>query len=79
VTPCYDRIFDPIRHIREEFKDSMDVAIEFHGFWTLPCGIRIAKALEPYQPMWLEKILPQDNIGSYAELAASTELPLLPQ
>jgi len=70
------RGLDPIRQIREEFKDSMDVAIEFHGFWTLPCAIRIAKALEPYEPMWLEEMLPQDNIDSYAELAASTELPL---
>jgi galactonate dehydratase len=67
---------EPIRQIREEFGDAMDVAIEFHGFWNLPCAIRIAKALEPYQPMWLEEMLPQDNVESYRTLSASTELPL---
>jgi galactonate dehydratase len=67
---------EPLRKIREEFGDAMDVAMEFHGFWNLPSAIRIAKALEPYQPMWLEEMLPQDNVQSYRTLAASTELPL---
>ncbi len=62
--------------IREEFGDSIDIAMEFHGFWNLPSAIKIAAALKPYQPMWLEEMLPQDNPASYAELARSTELPL---
>ena len=67
---------EPLRRIREEFGDSIDVAIEFHGFWNLPCAIQIARALEKYRPMWLEEMLPQDNLAAYAELARSTELPL---
>jgi L-alanine-DL-glutamate epimerase-like enolase superfamily enzyme len=67
---------DPLRLIREEFGDSIDVAVEFHGFWNLPSAIKIAKALEPYKPMWLEEMLAQDNLASYADLARSTDLPL---
>ena len=67
---------EPIRLIREEFGDSMEIAVEFHGFWNLPCAIKIAHALEPYQPMWLEEMMPQDNLGAYARLAAATSLPL---
>jgi galactonate dehydratase len=67
---------EPLHLIREEFGDSMDVAMEFHGFWNLPTAIKIAQALEPYSPMWLEEMLPQDNLASYSELAASTSLPL---
>ena len=52
---------EPLRLIREEFGDSMDVAMEFHGYWSLPCAIQIAQALEPYAPMWLEEMLPQDS------------------
>src|SRR5204863_261031 len=52
---------EPLRLIREELGDSMDVAMEFHGYWNLPCAIEIAKALEPYSPLWLEEMLPQDN------------------
>ena len=36
------RAIEPLRLIREEFGDSIDVAIEFHGFWNLPCAIKIA-------------------------------------
>jgi galactonate dehydratase len=70
------RAIEPLRLIREEFGESIEVAIEFHGFWNLPSAIRIAGALEPYRPMWLEEILPQDNLAAYAELAQSTFLPL---
>jgi L-alanine-DL-glutamate epimerase-like enolase superfamily enzyme len=70
------RAIEPLRLIREEFGDSIDVAIEFHGFWNLPSAIRIAAALEPYKPMWLEEVLPQDNLAAYAELARSTPIPL---
>jgi L-alanine-DL-glutamate epimerase and related enzymes of enolase superfamily len=41
------RGLEPLRLIREEFGDSMQVAMEFHGFWNLPSAIRIAQALEP--------------------------------
>jgi L-alanine-DL-glutamate epimerase-like enolase superfamily enzyme len=67
---------EPLRLIREECGDSIDVAIEFHGFWNLPSAIKIAAALEPYKPMWLEEMLPQDNLAAYAELAHSTDIPL---
>jgi galactonate dehydratase len=67
---------EPVRLIREEFGDSIDIAVEFHGFWNLPCAKKIAAALEPYKPMWLEEMLPQDNLAAYAELADSTDIPL---
>jgi galactonate dehydratase len=70
------KAIEPLRLIREEFGDSIEVAIEFHGFWNLPCAIKIAAALETYKPMWLEEMLPQDNLAAYAELARSTKLPL---
>ncbi|MBI4891424.1 MAG: mandelate racemase/muconate lactonizing enzyme family protein [Acidobacteria bacterium] len=62
--------------IRAEFGGSMDVAMEFHGYWSLPCAMEIARALEPLEPMWLEEMLPQDNLAAYAQLASSTRLPL---
>ncbi|HUJ23429.1 MAG TPA: mandelate racemase/muconate lactonizing enzyme family protein [Bryobacteraceae bacterium] len=67
---------EPLRLIREELGDSMEVAMEFHGYWSLPCAIQIAQALEPFAPMWLEEMLPQDNLAAYAELARATRLPL---
>jgi L-alanine-DL-glutamate epimerase-like enolase superfamily enzyme len=65
-----------VEAIRAEFGDSMAIAMEFHGFWSLPCAIQIARALEPLEPMWLEEMLPQDNLSAYRDLSISTRLPL---
>jgi L-alanine-DL-glutamate epimerase-like enolase superfamily enzyme len=66
----------PLRAIKLEFGDDMEVAMEFHGYWNLHCAIQIAHELEQYSPMWLEEMLPQDNLAAYQELAAATALPL---
>ena len=67
---------EPLRLIRQEFGDSIDVALEFHGYWNLPSAVRIAQAAKPYSPMWLEEMVPQDNLGVYKDLAATTDIPL---
>jgi L-alanine-DL-glutamate epimerase-like enolase superfamily enzyme len=54
----------------------MYFAMVFHGSCNLPSAIRIAHELESLSPMWLEEMLPQDNLAAYAELAAATSLPL---
>jgi galactonate dehydratase len=66
----------PLRRIKEEFGTDMEVAMEFHGYWNLHCAIQIAQDIEEYSPLWLEEMLPQDNLSVYAELAAATSLPL---
>ncbi|HYO81565.1 MAG TPA: mandelate racemase/muconate lactonizing enzyme family protein [Bryobacteraceae bacterium] len=67
---------EPLRLIKTELGDQMEVAMEFHGYWNLHSAIQIAQACEEYEPMWLEEMLPQDNLSAYAELAAATTLPL---
>lgn len=67
---------EPLRQIREALGDQMEVALEFHGYWNLPSAIRIAQAAEPLAPVWLEEMLPQDNLAAYRELANATSLPL---
>src|SRR5438445_1609052 len=69
------RGLEPVRLIREELGDSMDIALEFHGYWNLNCSIQIAQAVKSYAPMWLEEMLPQDNLMAYKVLAENTDLP----
>jgi len=77
ITPDQmERGLEPIRKIREKFGSAIEVAMEFHGYWNLPSAIGIARALKPYAPMWLEEMLPQDNLAAYQQLAATTRLPL---
>jgi len=66
----------PIRQIRQACGDKMQIMVEFHGFWNLPCALEIAHALEPYNVAWLEEMLPQDNIAAYEVLARQVKQPL---
>jgi L-alanine-DL-glutamate epimerase-like enolase superfamily enzyme len=65
-----------VKDIRAAVGDRMEIAIEGHARWNLPVATKIAKALEPYDVMWLEEIIPPDNIDSYARLKAATSVPL---
>ena len=67
----------PVKKLRETFGNDIEIAIEFHANWNLPSAIRIARALEPYRPMWLEDMLMPGNFDQYHELAAATSLPLI--
>ena len=66
----------PLRKIRDDLGEQMEIAVEFHGYWNLPSAIKIARALEPLGVMWLEEMLPQDNLAAYRTLADNTSLPL---
>jgi galactonate dehydratase len=66
----------PVRRIKEAFGQRMRVMMEFHGLWNLPCAIKIAKTLEPYDVAWLEEMLPQDNLATYRTLADRVTQPL---
>ena len=44
--------------------------------WDVPYAIRVAKAIEPFQPHWLEEPFSPEEIESYAQLCGETGIPL---
>jgi galactonate dehydratase len=72
-----DKAITPVKKLRDTFGKEIEIAIEFHAQWNVPSAIRIAHALEPYQPMWLEDMLMPGNFQQYHEVAAATSVPLI--
>jgi L-alanine-DL-glutamate epimerase-like enolase superfamily enzyme len=66
----------PVRLLRDKFGGDIEILMEFHGNWNLTAATRIARALEPYHPMWLEDMLLPGNFEQYKELANATSIPL---
>ena len=54
----------------------MSIAIEGHARWDLPTATRIAQALEPHNVMWLEEIMPPDNVEAFVRLKAGCRVPI---
>ncbi|MCL5097524.1 MAG: mandelate racemase/muconate lactonizing enzyme family protein [Candidatus Omnitrophica bacterium] len=65
-----------VEDIRRAAGDKMAIAIEGHARWDLPTAVRIARALEPYDILWLEEIMPPDNPEAYVRLKSATRIPL---
>jgi galactonate dehydratase len=71
-----EKCLDWIKRIRNTAGKDFEIGIEFHTRWNLPSALNIAKDLEPYDVMWLEDILGEDNMDSYAILCRDTSCPV---
>jgi L-alanine-DL-glutamate epimerase-like enolase superfamily enzyme len=53
-----------------------DLLFGTHGQFIPGGAIRLAKAIEPYDPLWFEEPIPPDNLPGLAEVAAHTSIPV---
>ncbi len=64
-----------VTEIRAAVGDRMQIAIEGHSRWDLNCAIHIARALEPYNVVWMEDIIQPDSADDLARLVKETRVP----
>lgn len=70
------KVVERLLRVRDAVGDDLEIAIEGHACWNLPAAIRLAEALEPVHPMWLEDLLPPEQPLAWAELRRSTPIPI---
>ena len=68
---------EPVRKIREAVGREMEIMIEGHGFWSLPAAVQIARALEEFEPAWIEDLIRADDPTALAALCQETSIPVL--
>jgi galactonate dehydratase len=71
-----DRMVGQVSAIREAVGDQMDLAIDMHARFDVPSAIRAARALEPFDLMWLEEPVPPENLAALAEVRRATSVPI---
>ena len=71
-----DTALEPFRKIRAAVGDEMDIMVELHSLWRFPAAIKIAEALEEFDPFWFEDPIRMDNIDAVAEFASATNVPV---
>lgn len=64
------------RLIREAVGGEADLLFGTHGQFTVSGAKRMARMLEPYDPLWFEEPLPPDMPERMAEVAAFTSVPI---
>jgi galactonate dehydratase len=70
------RAADYFASLREAAGDEADIGIDFHGAVPPQTAKLLIKALEPYQPMFIEEPAPCQNVDVLAEIARGTHLPI---
>ena len=62
--------------LREAGGKDVDIGIDFHGAISPQNAKLLVKALEPYQPMFIEEPVQCQNVDAMAEIARGTHLPI---
>ncbi|KOX94007.1 galactonate dehydratase [Haloarcula rubripromontorii] len=67
---------DRLAAVREAVGNDIDIGVDFHGRVSKSMARRLAKALEPYDPMFIEEpVLPEHN-DALPQLASHTTNPI---
>ena len=62
--------------LREAGGKDVDIGIDFHGAISPQNAKLLVKALEPYQPMFIEEPVQCQNVDAMVEIARGTHLPI---
>ncbi len=71
-----DGVAENFAQLREATGDDADLAIDFHGAISPQTAKLLIKALEPYQPLFVEEPVNCQNVDVMAEIARGTHLPI---
>lgn len=65
-----------VRLLREAVGVKADLLFGTHGQFTTAGAIRLAKRLEPYDPLWFEEPVPPEMPEEMAKVARATSIPI---
>lgn len=64
------------RRIRDVVGNKCDLLFGTHGQMTPASAIRLAKRLEPFDPLWFEEPVPPGQAEAMAQVASKTSIPI---
>jgi galactonate dehydratase len=62
--------------VREAVGPDVQIMLEMHGRFTPSTAAAVAKALEPFDPEWIEEPTPPENAMAYRAVRNATHLPI---
>ena len=63
-----DKALRNVAAVREAVGNEVDLLIEGHGRFNIPTGLKIARELEQFKPMFFEEPVPPDNLDALKEV-----------
>ena len=70
------RTVELVRKVREAVGGHADLLVGTHGQFTTSGAVRLARQLEPYDPLWFEEPVPPEMPEEMAKVARATSIPI---
>ena len=67
---------EPFRRIRKAVGNRLDIAVDLGCAYSLPAALKIARALEEFELMWIEDPMTLDDLDALAEFSAAIATPV---
>lgn len=71
-----NRKIEIVEAVRDAIGPDIDLAFDVHWDYSLDSAKRLATALEPYDIMWLEDLLPPENMDAQRHVTHGTTTPI---
>ena len=65
-----------VKAVREAIGTRADILFGTHGQFSPAGALRMARAIEPHDPLWFEEPVPPDNFEAMGKVAAGTSIPV---
>jgi len=65
-----------VRAVREAVGSDVRLAIDCHGAFNTTTAMALCRRLQPYDLMWIEDPVPQNNLKAMAKVCRSSETPI---
>ena len=71
-----DQAVARVAALREAVGKKVDIGLDFHGRVSPAMAVQLAKALEPFHPMFIEEPCLPENVDALVTIARSTTIPI---
>ena len=68
------KALEPFEKVRKRVGDRMHLHVELHSMWQLPAALKIARALEQFEPYWFEDPVKMSNIDAIRTFKDATRI-----
>lgn len=71
-----DHAVSIVEQIREGGGPQFKICVEMHARFNVASAVRVARAMEPYDPFWIEEPVPPESMDDMREIQRATGLPV---
>jgi len=69
-------VMQTVEAVRKAIGDDVDLGLDCHWAFDIPSAVKLGRALEPYNLMWIEDPVPSGNVAALAKVTAEVATPI---